>query len=242
MAWRDMLVEEILAGMTAMSESRAILEADSILAALVPRVFGAADALRAYQRRVGELTQQAQVLTRLCEVKDLRRDACHRAAYGLITADRDGATSEAGKAAAEEALGALYADGLALNKMTYQAQSGRDQLLAQALTPRLRAYLGGLRVTSATALALVEEALGLGPEVAALEIQRDGLLRAEDPSEISAGDVGALRLSWVQAMNALEVLLPMSSLDAQQVEAAMATVRRLADEAGKRAAERREQR
>lgn len=235
MAWRDMTAEEMIAATNSIKARRADLEAESLLAGLVPRLFGAADGLSAYQQRVGQQTQQAQVLTRLCEGKDIRRDACHRAAHGLIEADGDAATTEDGRAASAEALGALYPDGLALNRLTYQAQSGRDAMIVQALTPRLRAYLGGLRVTGHTALQLIEEATTLGPEIAALEIQRNGLLKAEDPSAITAGEVYALRLAWVQVINAIEALLPMSALSADTIDAAFGPARQIARDAGARA-------
>jgi hypothetical protein len=206
-----------------------------MLTALVPRLFGAAGALAAYQQRVGQQTQQAQSLTRLCELKDLRRDACHRAAYTLIQADQAAATSGAEITQAAEASSSLYPDGLSLNQLSYQAQSGRDAMIAQALSPRLRAYLSGLRVTSHTALQLIEEAVALGPEIAALEIQRNGLLKAEDATAVTAGEVYALRLAWVQVISAVESLLPMTALTAAQIEAALGPAREASAEAGKRA-------
>jgi hypothetical protein len=236
MAWRDMTAEEMIAATSSMDSSRKELNAEVLLAALMPRLFGAAEALVGYQQRVGEQTQQAQVLTRLCEVKDIRRDACHRAAYGLIGADRDVATTQEARAQAVEAQAALYPDGLALNQLSYQAQGGRDAMIGAALTPRLRAYLGGMRVTSHTALQLVEEAVALGPEIASLEIQRNGLLKAEDATAVSAGDVYALRLAWVQVMGAIEQLLPMTALSADQIEAAFGPARQIAVVAGQRAA------
>lgn len=242
MAWRDMTSGEMIVATDNIVGAQDIYKDNIMLSALVPALREATDRLTKHQVREGKLAQEAQELGREIELKDIRRDACHRAAHGLLCAEREAARDEADAAAAVAALERLYPDGLAINQHSNMEQSGWETLLDARLTPELRVYLEGPRTSKLSARELIEEAIALGGEISRLDSRRLQLQYTTDETATSAAEVNGLRMGWVRAMNALEAVLPICGLGAHDQERLMGLARQTAREAGERAARRRERR
>jgi hypothetical protein len=239
MAWRDMTSGEMIVATDNIVGAHDIYKDNLMLSALVPSLREATERLTKHQVREGKLAQEAQELGREIELKDIRRDACHRAARWLLCAEQEAARDEADVAAAVAALELLYPDGLAINQHSNSEQSGWEKLLDARLTPELRVYLEGPRTSKASARELIEEAIELGGEISTLDSRRLRLQYTTDETATSAAEVNGLRMGWVRAMNALEAVLQLCGLGAPDQERLMWSARQTAREAGERAARRR---
>lgn len=241
MAFRDMNVEEMIGGTTALEQHREVLRNDVVLSPLAGLLFDHKRSLVEHQRALSAASVEAAELRTRSSTLDGRRDGCHRVVYGLLKLKEEASVSEQDKLKARQIAQQLYPDGLALVSFSYIAQSGRDERIEQLLTPELRAYLAELKLGDQDGAQLLQEAVTLGQELAALAVRRAELLKAAQEEESSASEGHRLRLRWVQLLNALEANAPMSQLGLSEFRRLFATIYSLSEAAGRRATARRAQ-
>ncbi len=184
------------------------------LAPSMPRLTAAHSALAGLAQpvsadpRLAAITQEEAVI-------DPRHDDIIRGGYGLLT----GAAFllEEGGAELLALRDTLFPDGLSSTQKSYRAEAGQASQFAARLTPELRAQLASLVVgpksEKKTLEQFVDELIGLGAQLGALEDEKGRLQPAPGQSSTIGVAVRAARNQWIRVANALVANSEVAQLD-----------------------------
>lgn len=211
MGLRDLSVEEMVqvsAGwVAAESPGRGALASRSLLASLLGELVAAHAGLLSVRRRPAE--PRRDEIARQAAALDVVHDTLVRGIHETLT----GVSRLSSEGASLLSLrDALLPEGVAgASQQTYRGQAGYAKLLAERLTPELRAQLDGVVVGGTSLLASVESWMDAGRRLGEFEEEATRIEQRLAPS--TAAQVNEARLRWIRVVNALESLVDLAGLE-----------------------------
>jgi len=218
MAFKRLFSEEMLqlsgTWVDPASKAHAAILATPDLAPSMPR-------LTASHHLLASLAQPASADPRLAAISeeeaviDPRHDDIIRGGHGLLT----GAAFLFGAGGAEllALRDTLFPDGLSSLQKTYRAEAGQAAQLASRLTPALRAQLASIVVGpkdgQRTLEQFVDELIGLGAQLGALEDEKGRLQPAPGHGSSNNAALLSARNQWIRVANALVANSEVAELD-----------------------------
>ncbi len=177
-----------------------------------------AEAHRALVETLPENDERAAQLTREMAEADAEHDRRLRLVYetmNVLAAMEDTGEIQA-------LLDKILPDGLAHNTRTYRAEAGHTLLVQARLTAADKALMKAQKVGGTHLFAIVESWLEAGRTLGELEEER---VQLDGPGKSATGAINAVRLRWIQVVNALVALAKLAGLSEEEDRVLFAALR-----------------
>lgn len=236
MAYRDMTQEEMVTHGDALLEpkTQARLKQEALLAPLVEQLALVMVLLKSANVAPGVISAEIQKLTNQLAVLDARHDRKLRGVYYGLKAASEGTEDVALAETYAGALSLLFPDGLSITQASYQAEGGRAQLTENILDEDTEATLKSIQVQGENALEWLRQAIAAAKQLAALDVERERLLKTTDATAVSPGDRQRSCRQWINLIKGFDRLIPLTGLTTEEVRIFFGPLRDAAKDAGKK--------